>query len=115
MKIRLEFDPNDLTLGDMEDIEAATGEPFGAFAQRFQGKSEAEVLATLPSKVLTAMVWIAGRRNDPTFTLQRARDTKATEIEAGRPPAKAAGTQRSSGGSPNSRASTASRRRISGI
>jgi hypothetical protein len=115
MKIRLEFDPNDLTLGDMEDFEAATGEPFGALAQRFRGKPANEVIATLPAKALTALVWIVARRADPDFTLAMARDTKATDIEAVRPLSGAAGAKRGSNGSRSSRASTESRRRLSGV
>lgn len=113
--MRLEINPETMTLRDIEDMEAATGRPIGEFLARFEGRQAGEVrLTDFPAKMLTAMVWVFGRKTEPTLTLEEARDTALVELDFSLPPEGAGGTERASNGSRNSRASTGSRRRNSG-
>lgn len=114
--MKLQIDPARMTLRDMEDMEAVTGQPIGAFLERFQGRRGEEVsLADFPAKMITAMVWVFGRKEEPGFTLDEARDLALTELDIAVPPAQAGGAARGSNGSRSSRGSTASRRRNSGV
>lgn len=111
--MKLVIDPDTMTVRDMEDFETVSGHTMAEFVQRFQGQGEV-ALSAFPAKMLTAMVWIFGRKSDPAFTLEDARDTRLAELEVDNPPSGANGPARSSNGSRNSRASTGSRRRNSG-
>ena len=61
---------DDLTLGELEDIEERTG--VNVATLRGGGPP--------PSKVLTALVWVMKRREDPSFTYEQARELKVTEL-----------------------------------
>lgn len=67
----LKLDPNSLTVGDLIDFEAATGEKWSDVFKSNQQPS---------GNALAALVWILGRRDDPSFTLEAARDVKVTEL-----------------------------------
>lgn len=114
--MKLTIDPNSLTFQDIEDMEEATGRPIGEFLAKFQGRDGKDIsLAEFPAKMLTAMVWVFGRREEPGLTLEGARAMRLAELEMNNPPAEAGGATKGSGGSRSSRGSTGSRRRISGI
>lgn len=113
--MNLVIDPGRMTLRDMEDFETATGEPIGKFLGKFQGRDAADIqLSDFPAKMLTAMVWVFGRKSQPGLTLEDARELGLKDLEFDSPPVSAGGVQSASSGSRNSRGSTASRRRISG-
>lgn len=63
------FDWNDLSLGELEDLETATGMSAAEMAEN----------ASRP-KVLTAVLWVIRRRTDPTFTLEDARQVKLSAL-----------------------------------
>ena len=63
---------DDLTLGELEDIEEKTGVNVATLKQG----------AAPPTKVLTALVWVMKRREDPSFTYEMARETKVTALAA---------------------------------
>ena len=114
--MKLAIDPEAMTLRDIEDMEAVSGRPIGEFLGRFQGKSSEQItLGDFDAKTIVAMVWVFGRKNEPGLTLDEARDTRLMDLGFETPPDGASGTERASSGSQNSRASTASRRRISGV
>jgi hypothetical protein len=71
----IRFDPDALTLGDLEDFQEATGKELLPFFARFADKkvTVAELFAELNSKSLTAMIWIFKRKEHPAFTLAQAR------------------------------------------
>lgn len=69
----LEVDPEDLTLEEIGDLEDVTG------------KSLDEIAADLAverysAKLLIGLIWIAGRRTDPEYTLEQARAVKVGEL-----------------------------------
>ncbi len=67
--MELSFDLNELTLGDVEDIEEITG------------VSYSDIEWTKPSiKLMKAMVLVSERRKNPAFTIDDARGVKITEI-----------------------------------
>lgn len=70
---KLRFDPEDMTVGDLEDFEEVTGRPL---SEVFKGGE-----AAFDAKVIKAMVWIAFRRDDPEFSLDDARNVKVSEID----------------------------------
>jgi len=61
---------NDLTIGELEEIEANTGQPF------------ADLLADDKprSALLKNIAWIIKRKEDPTFTLKKASALTMEEI-----------------------------------
>lgn len=63
MDEKLDIDINDLTLGDLEDIEGVVGSD----AMRLLMKGE------VTPKGMVALVWVAKRQNDPGFSLDDAR------------------------------------------
>lgn len=65
----MNFDINQLELGELEDIEEVTGINPGAL----EGKA-------LPVKMMTAIAWVLKRRDDPAFTLEQARRIKVVEL-----------------------------------
>lgn len=69
----LTFDLNKVTLGDIVDIEEVCGVAWDDILDLEGG---------LPTKALLAMVWVAKRRDDPSFTLDDARETPVAEIQA---------------------------------
>ncbi len=65
----LNFDPNELTLGQMEQLEEATGIELGVLAAQMQeGKFSA--------KVLKAIVFMLMSAQDPDFTIEDAANIK---------------------------------------
>lgn len=77
-KITVDLDPNDLTLGEIEDLEGAGGVPFGVLMKQLDEQ-------TFSSRALTALVWVAMRRKDPDFTLEDARRVKIGQVEVPNP------------------------------
>lgn len=94
----LHVDPDDLTLGELDDFEQAVGESFevmlrGRPVKDDDGrvvvdprtkKPKREVQPTF--KQVIALVWIAKRREDPTFTIEQARHIKLAELQIGQTP-----------------------------
>ncbi len=95
-------DPDDLTIGDLEDFEDIAGKPWDEFqldmqrqqreiakrnAERQEKGEEPDPLdqPTMPMKTLKAIVFIAKRKADPAFTLEQARQVKiaALDLEEG--------------------------------
>lgn len=77
------FDLESLTLGDLERIEEATGQPAMEWFRQIQGGS-------LGAKDLALLVWVVRSREDPTFTLEDARNVRIDELGGGLPPVDAA-------------------------
>lgn len=67
---RLVVDPDDLTLGEIEDIEKAAGQPF---AKMMEGGFTASALV--------AVVYVVMRRDDPSFTIDDARRLKLGSLD----------------------------------
>lgn len=64
----LNIDFNDLTLGDIEDLEDTAG----LNMRDLMGKSAKE----LPTKALIALVWIVKRHENPDYTYEDARNLR---------------------------------------
>lgn len=73
----LAFDPNDLTLGELETFEEVCGKPF-AEALPASGAAKDWVPGI---KEIVALTYIIKRREDPEFTLDDARNTRIGELE----------------------------------
>jgi hypothetical protein len=74
----LKIDPEDLTIGDLEDFEDIVGMSFDdAMAPGPDGKPK------VTTKALKALVFLSKRREDPTFTLDDARAIKVSELQVG--------------------------------
>lgn len=92
--MKLTFDFDELTVGDIEDFEDACGIPI------FEVKQ-----GSVPTKALAPLIWISERRNNPAFTLDDARKVRVSDLEYGDPPAEA-GDGASTAGSRRSQSST---------
>lgn len=69
--VNIDFDVNNLTLGEMEDFEEAVGA--SVFEVLAQGK--------ITTKALIAFVWLTKRRDDENYTLEDARKVKVSSVE----------------------------------
>lgn len=76
----LRFSVADITVGDMEDIEEITGEPFEDVIEKLSAGGENGKLR-VPLKVIKAIVFVVKRQSDPDFTLEQARRVKFSELE----------------------------------
>lgn len=87
----LNFDPNDLTIGDLEDFEDLTGSTFeeafkavpvrddeGNIEKDSKGKPVKAM--KVAAKTLKALVFIIYRKDDPDFTVEMARNVKITAL-----------------------------------
>lgn len=76
----LRFSVNDITVGDMEDIEEITGESFEDVIDKLSAGGEGGKLR-VPLKVIKAIVFVVKRQGDPNFTIDQARSVKFSELE----------------------------------
>lgn len=65
------FDPNELTLGDVMDLEDVAGKPLSQIMEGFQ-----EDPPSFSARELAALVWIAQRRTNPKMKFEDVRDVK---------------------------------------
>lgn len=66
---RVVIDLDSFTLAEVEEFE------------EHAGVTLAELSAGVPSKAISVLVWLTNRRNDPNYTLDKARTTRMSEIE----------------------------------
>lgn len=59
-----------LELGDMVDVEEASGVPITAFSEG----------GTLPFKAVVALAWVIRRHDEPEFTYEAARKLKMSDL-----------------------------------
>lgn len=90
--MKFTVDPDSFTLGDMEDFEDITGQTLQAAIKPVpvfddetgervkDDKGRPVSAANMRAKVLTALVWIAARAENPELTLADARKIKVTEL-----------------------------------
>lgn len=87
----LNLNPEDLSLGDLEDFETITGKQLqdalaakpvldekGKQVKDEKGRPLRE--AQLSITVIKALVYLTKRRENPAFTLEDARNVKVTEL-----------------------------------
>lgn len=90
----LAINPDDLTLGEMEEFEELSGRPLAKMLQGdiVKGEDGRPVLGKdgkptrevdVRTKDLIALVFLAKRREDPAFTLDDARRIKVSELQLG--------------------------------
>lgn len=63
---------DEMTLGEIEDIETYAGQPVAALADKTAANS----------KLTTALAWIIRRRVDSSFTISDARKLTRSELNA---------------------------------
>lgn len=72
--MKIEFNVDDLTLGEAEDLEEYLGMGLDEIGAALKGGQAS-------TKMVTALVWIAKRKEEPAFTLAQARNVKVAELE----------------------------------
>lgn len=87
--MQVNIDPQSLTLGDLEDWEAATGKDSAGLLAKFDKGGFS--LQDLSVRELTVLVWISARKDDPGLTLDDVRASKLVDLELNRPLAGAGG------------------------
>lgn len=88
---KLRFNPEDLTLGELEEFEEVTGRPFdevmsekevigpdGKPVRDKRGRPVRQVRMAM--KEITALMWLLTRREDPQFTIEQARKLKISDL-----------------------------------
>ena len=89
-KVSLDFDPESLTVGELEDFADAAGMEFSEASYLVDvedGKGGTTQVRRMKAKGLVALVYILRRRTDPSFTLEDARQVKIADFNL--PPAAA--------------------------
>ena len=77
----LRINPNDLTIGDLEDFEDICGMPFSeAFKTKLDANGQDTGMAMVTAKALKAVVYVAKRKANPDFTLEDAAKVKVSEL-----------------------------------
>lgn len=71
----LRLNPDDMSLGDIEEFEAYTGETIGALVDVETGRRQAT------AKMLTGMAFLALRQDDPDATIDDARRIKVSALQ----------------------------------
>lgn len=67
---KLEIDIEDLTLGEVEEFEEASG-----------GATVSDInRGNVPARAITALVWVFKKRGDASFTLDNARALKLSDL-----------------------------------
>lgn len=72
--MRITFDVDTMTLGEVEEFEAISGLDITQMAG-----------GQLPSKAIIAIVYLQQRRENPAYTLEDARKVRVSELEWGEP------------------------------
>lgn len=90
--MRIEFDPEAMTLGDIEDFETVSGMSIAAVKP---GELP-------PMKAVTALIWLMRRKEDPAFTLDQARAMRFDEVSFADPLSGPDGSESGSDRSPSS-------------
>lgn len=70
----ISIDPSELTLGDIADLEEHVGIPGSEIFVKLSA-------GDWSAKMFEGMAWVAGRRDNPEFTLEAARKLRMSEIE----------------------------------
>lgn len=70
MDTDISVDLNDMTLGELEEFEDIAGIPASSLAN-----------GQIPAKGITALVYISGKRADPAFTIEQARQVKLSAVK----------------------------------
>ncbi|GIJ38521.1 hypothetical protein [Micromonospora andamanensis] len=89
--MELKLNPDDLTLGDLEDFEDYTGKTIDEIVKPvpvvddegnrvFDDKGRPEMTMKVSSKSLVCLVWLMRRKDNPNFTIQDARQVKVTSL-----------------------------------
>lgn len=92
MSEKISLNPDELTLGDLEDFEEATGKSIqdalkaqpvyedDGVTRKFDDKGRPLSEAKISAKTLSALVWLVKRQANPDFTLQDARRVRVAEL-----------------------------------
>lgn len=94
--IELRFDPDSLTLGDLEDFEAFVGNTIDEVIKPvpvvddngdrvFDDRGRPEMTTKVPAKALVCLVWLVKRADDPAFTIADARRVKVSALSMSAP------------------------------
>lgn len=87
----LKLDPNDLTLGDLEDFENYVGKPIDDVIKPvpvldedgnrvFDDKGRPEMTMKVPAKAIICLVWLVNRKGNPDYTVAEARNVKVGSL-----------------------------------
>jgi hypothetical protein len=68
-KLIIDFDPEDLEIDEADVLEQLTGKTLSEIAK-------ALVSQNVSAKIVKGLIWLAGRRRDPEFTLEDAGKVK---------------------------------------
>ena len=94
--IELRFDPDALTLGDLEDFETFVGNTIDEVIKPvpvtddngnrvFDERGRPEMTTKVPAKALVCLVWLVKRADDPGFTIDDARRVKVSALSMSAP------------------------------
>ncbi|WP_200209110.1 hypothetical protein [Micromonospora coerulea] len=90
----LRINPDDLTLGDLEDFEDFTGKSIDEAIKpvpvlddegkrTFDEKGRPEMTVKVSTKAIICLVWLTQRKANPDFTVADARNVKVTSLVVG--------------------------------
>ena len=82
-KVSLDFDPDSLTVGELEDFAEVAGMEFSEASYVVEvedGKGGTTTARRMKAKGLVALVYVLQRRTNPDFTLEDARKVKMADF-----------------------------------
>lgn len=76
----MQIDPDDFTMGEVVDLEEYTGIPMEDWSgYRWPGQPN-DGRPPLPKRIVIGLLWIAGRRDDPSYTIADATNVKISDL-----------------------------------
>lgn len=91
--MQIKIDPEELTFRDLRDMEQVTGKPAMGTLSRYNEQGAGALMID----EYMSLIWVIGRRGDPTLTYDDVLDSKIVEADITVPPVDAGG--RSANGS----------------
>lgn len=94
--VELKFDPDSLTLGDLEDFETYVGNSIDEVIKPvpavdddgnrvYDDRGRPEMTTKVPTKALICLVWLVKRADDPGFTIEDARKVRVSALSMSAP------------------------------
>lgn len=77
--MKLSLDENSLTLGDVDDLETASGWALGQVIGALEGTPEGQT-PDIPFRVILALIWVCSRKDDPSLTFDQVRAMPLTDL-----------------------------------
>lgn len=77
--MKIVLDPEAVTLGDLEDFEEAAGQELDRVLDSVNADGTVQQMRM---KTVLALVWVFGRKSDPSLTMEKVRALPMSKLES---------------------------------